>query len=225
MKLFAQIRYIVWKDLTSEFRTKEMLSSMFIFSFLVIVIFGFAFKPLQSTTREVFPGILWVAFTFAGILGLNRSFASERGNDALQGLLLAPIDRASIYFGKVITNMILMGLMELVSLPLAFVFFNVRLGGSVGGLILVIFLGTLGFVAMGTFLAAVASNARTSEILLPLILFPVLVPVIIAAVEATGLVLGGSSIADAGSWLKLMLIYDVIFLVVPFILFDYVLEV
>lgn len=225
MKFLKQIKAIVWKDLVSELRTKEMMSSMLIFSLLVIVIFAFAFDPTRETTTAVFPGMIWVAITFSAILGLNRSFVSEKYNDSMLGLMLTPSDRSVIYFGKVVVNLIFVSIMQLVTIPLFFIMFDFRWSGSIPLLILVIFLSTLGFISVGTFLAALAANTRTSEILLPLILFPIIVPVIIAAVESTAIVLGNQSIVELNSWLMLLIAYDIIFLVVPFALFDYVLEV
>ncbi|KKM11279.1 hypothetical protein SY88_09430 [Clostridiales bacterium PH28_bin88] len=231
MGFLGKIANLVWKDLVTEFRTKEMISSMFIFAFLVILIFAFAFTPTRETTREVFPGIIWLGFTFAGILGLNRSFSGEKDNDALLGLMLAPVDRTAIYFGKVISNLVFMGAMEIISLPLFFILFSFRLEGSLWLLLLVIMLGTLGFITVGTLLAALSANTRTSEILLPLIVFPIVIPVIIAAVKSTGILLMGMPpgevqlIADFWRWIKLLAVFDVVFLVVPFVLFEYVLEV
>ncbi len=225
MRFLTKVANIVWKDLVNEFRTKEMLSAMLIFAVLVIVIFAFAFTPTRELTTKIFPGIIWVAFTFSGILGLNRSFLNEKQNETLLGLMLTPVDRTAIYFGKVISNFIMMVMTEVISLPLFFVLFDFRLKGSLLQLVFVILLGTLGFIAVGTFLAALAANTRTSEILLPIILFPILVPVIIAAVESTGLILAQEPFANFSGWVKLIGVYDVIFLVIPFILFDYVLEV
>lgn len=223
--VFRQAWHIFWKDLLLEWRSKQTISSMLIFAIMVVVVFAFAFQPTKELTQAVFPGMIWIAFTFAGILGLNRAFVSERQQDCLMGLMLAPLDRTAIYFGKVLGTIFLMGVTELVALPLFFVFFDYRLQGSVGLLVLVILLGTLGFATVGTFLAAVAANARTSEILLPLILFPILVPILIASVKATGLVLVGIGGDDLVIWLRLLAVYDLVFLVVPFLLFDYVLEV
>ncbi|MBO8168600.1 MAG: heme exporter protein CcmB [Thermoanaerobacteraceae bacterium] len=225
MRFLAKIANIVWKDLVAEFRTKEMISAMLIFSVLVIIVFAFAFDPVGETVRAVSPGIIWVAFTFSGILGLNRSFVNEKQNETLLGLMLAPVDRTAIFFGKVITNFILMVITEAISLPVFFVLFDFRMEGSLLQLLLVIFLGTLGFVSIGTFLAALSANVRTSEILLPIILFPVLVPVIIGAVESTATIFNQGAFEQIVGWVKLLAVYDVIFLVVPFILFDYVLEV
>ena len=165
MIFWKKVGALVKKDLALEFRSKEIISTMLIFSFLVIPIFAFSFSPSRQTTREVFPGIVWVAFTFAGMLGLGRSFTGERENDCLLGLMLAPLDPTAIYFAKVIDNFLLMALMEAVSFPLFLVFFDYRPQGSLWPLLLVIFLGTLGFCIAGTFLAALSSNARASEIL------------------------------------------------------------
>ena len=226
MNFFNKVRAIVWKDLTSEFRTREMLSSMLIFAFLTIIIFVFSFDPSKTLVKEVFPGIIWVSFIFSGILGLNRSFLNERSNDCLLGLMLCPVDRSAIFFGKMIGNFIFMVIMELISLPVFAILFNYQIKFSdVGALVLIIFLGTLGFIASGTFLAALAANTRNSEILLPIILFPLIVPVVLGAVRATAAVLQGAPAADWLMWLKLMSAFDAIFLVVPLVLFEYVLEV
>lgn len=222
---FKQIKALVWKDIASELRTKEMVSGMLIFSFLVIVIFSFAFDPTKETTKAVFPGVIWVGFSFAAILGLNRSFVAERTNDSLMGLMLAPADRSVIYFAKVISNFLFVTVMELVSLPIFFILFDYRMSGSILFLLLVIMLSTFGFIAVGTLLAALSANTRTSEILLPIILFPIVIPIIIMAVESTSLILGSPGIIGLKSWLSLIIAYDLIFLVVPFVLFDYVLEV
>ena len=225
MKFLQQLSTMVWKDLTLEYRNKEKISSMLIFALLVIIIFAFAFKPSRQTTLEVFPGMLWVAFTFSGMLGLNRSMLLEKENDCLLGLMLAPMDSAVIFFSKVFTNLLFMLMVEIISVPLFMILFDFSFQGSVIWLAIVILLGTFGFSAVGTFLAAVSSNTRTSEILLPLILFPIMVPLIIGAVQATAAIFSGQPAADFAGWLRLMAVFDIIFLVVPFILFDYVLEV
>lgn len=213
------------KELLNEWHTKESLTPMFIFAFLVIVIFAFSFPPMRETTRQVFPGIIWMGLLFACQLGLSRSFTSEKVNDCLLGLLLTPVDRTVIFFGKLLANLTFIFLVELAALPLFFVFFDYRLQGSFSLFLLIIFLGTVGFTSVGTFLAALTSNVRHSELLLPLVLFPLLVPVIIGAVKTTALVLSGTFNGELYSWLKLLAVYDVVFLVVPFMLFDYVMEV
>ncbi|MCK8825183.1 heme exporter protein CcmB [Fuchsiella alkaliacetigena] len=225
MDFLKKVKVLAGKDLKLEFRTKEMLSSMLVFSFIVIVVFGFVFDPVGQDLDELFPGIIWVAFIFSGILCLNRSFIAEKENNSLQGLLLCPGDSSIIYFGKLIANLVLMLIMEVISLPLFIVLFDYSLAGSLLQLAAVLFLGSLGFISIGTFLAALTANTKSSEILLPVILFPIIVPVIIGAVEATGVVLTAGDSAELRAWLKLLVVYDLIFIVVPFMLFEFLLEV
>ncbi|MDA8210302.1 MAG: heme exporter protein CcmB [Clostridia bacterium] len=225
MTYFNQIGTLVWKDLTSELRTKEMLSSMLIFSFLTTVVFNFAFDPDTETIKRVFPGIIWVAFSFAGILGLNRSFLNEKSNDCIMGLMLCTPDKGIIYLGKMLSNLIFIYIMEAITLPILFVLFDYRLKGSLLFLLLVIILGTWGFIAIGTFLSALAVNTKNSEILLPIILFPLVIPLLIAAVQASGSILSGGSWPEWSNWFKILVGFDAIFTVVPWLMFDYLLEV
>ncbi len=225
MTYFNQIRTLVWKDLASELRTKEMLSSMLIFSFLTTIVFNFAFDPDTDTVKRVFPGIIWVAFSFAGILGLNRSFLIEKNNDCIMGLILCTPDRGIIYLGKMFSNLIFMYIMEAITLPILFVLFDYRLKGSLPLLLLVIILGTWGFIAIGTFLSALAVNTKNSEILLPIILFPLVIPLLIAAVQASGSILSGGSWPEWSNWFRILVGFDAIFTVVPWLMFDYLLEV
>ena len=224
IKFLHKVWAIVVKDVLMELRTKEMVSSMFIFALLVIVIFNFAFDPGMSYINDVAPGILWVAFTFAGILGLNRSFVQEQENDCLQGIMLTPIDRGAIYLGKFLGNVLFMVLIELFTLPLFVLFFNLDIWEHLPILVLVIILSTIGFAAVGTLFSAMSVNTRTREVMLPILLFPVVVPVIIAAVKATGKILGGKGMDDIISWVKLLTGFDIIFLVVCFLTFEYVVE-
>lgn len=223
---------IAKKDLKQEFRTKQMLNSMIIFSLLVMVIFSFAFgnessifiKDINKKVVDLLaPGMLWIAFTFAGMLGLSRSFAGEKEEGCLEGLKLCPMDRAEIYNGKVISNAVLMFIMELTTVPIFVVLFNYDLK-NIPGLILVIFLGTLGFIFVGTLLSALTVNTRTREILLPVILFPVLIPVILSAVTATGTLLSKGDISEIWSELQILAIYDIIFFVVAQLVFEYTIE-
>lgn len=225
MNYFNQIGTLVRKDLASELRTKEMLSSMLIFAFLTTVVFSFAFDPDTETVKKVFPGIIWVAFIFAGILGLNRSFGGEKSNDCIMGLILCTPDRGIIYLGKTISNLIFMFIMEGITLPILFILFDYRLKGSPFLLVMIVLLGTWGFISVGTFMSAMAVNTRNSEILLPIILFPLIVPVLIAAVQATGIVVNGGNWADTVNWFKVIGAFDVIFTVIPWLLFEYLLEV
>lgn len=225
MDFLKKVWAIVQKDLTSEFRTKEMISAMLIFSFLTVTIFSFAFEPTKEMIKGVFPGIIWVAFIFAGILGLNRSFLSEKANDCILGLMLCPADRSAIYFGKMIGNLLFMLIMEVISLPIFFVLYDFKMVGSFLYLTLMIILATIGFIAIGTFLAALSVNTRNSEILLPIILFPLIIPVLIGAVQATSAILTAGPLQDWLPWIKVITAFDIVFLTVPWLLFEYLLEV
>jgi len=223
---------IARKDLKAEFRTKQMLNSMMIFSLLVIVIFSFAFGDeasifIQGINRKIVdllaPGMLWIAFTFAGMLGLSRSFAGEKEEACLEGLKLCPVDRSEIYNGKVLSGAVLMFLMEIITIPVFAVLFNYDIQ-NIPGLLLVILLGTFGFIFAGTLLSALTVNTRTREILLPVILFPVLLPVILSAVNATEVMLAAGEISEIAGELQILAIYDVIFFVVAQIVFEYTIE-
>jgi heme exporter protein B len=213
---------IVWKDVRSELRTKDIFSSMFVFALLAVIIFDFAFELRVPDMKMVAPGIIWVAVSFAGTLGLNRAFVIETDKGSLAGLLLAPIDRAAIYFGKLIGNLLFMLVVEAILLPLVMVLFNLPLVSWQQ--VLVLLLGTFGFAAVGTIFAAIAVNTRAREVLLPILLFPVLIPVLVAGVKMTGALLDGESLASLGNWLRLMVIYDVGFTVVSYLTFGFVME-
>jgi heme exporter protein B len=213
---------IVHKDIIAELRTKEMFSSMFVFALLVIVIFNFAFELRVANVKQVAPGVLWVTFTFAGMLGLNRSFILEKDKGCLEGLLLAPVDRSAIYFGKMLGNLIFMSVVEAIVLPIFWVLFNPPLFSP--ALILVIVLGTLGFAGVGTLFSAIAVHTRAREVMLPILLFPIVVPLMIAAVKITGGLLDGQPLSEMGNWLNLLVGFDVIFLTVSYMTFDYVVE-
>lgn len=220
-RYLGQVMALVWKDLVAERRTKEILSAMLVFGLLVVLIFNFAFDLQRIELNLIGPGILWVAFTFAGILGLNRAFALEKDRGALEGLMLAPMDRSAVYLGKLISTFILMTVMEATVLPVYSLLNN---QGIRIDLIPVILMGTFGFVAAGTVFAAVAANTRTREVLLPILLFPILVPVIITAVGATAIILRGGSADELASPLSLLATFDIVFLVVGFLVFEYVIE-
>ncbi|WP_408955602.1 heme exporter protein CcmB [Natroniella sp. ANB-PHB2] len=226
MKYLQQIKTVVWKDLKVELRTKDMLASMIVFALLVIVIFAFVFDPAGTELEGVFPGVMWVIFIFSGLLCLNRSFMIEKYNNSIFGLILCPVDKSVIYFGKLIANLTLMFIIEAVALFFLMILFGYSIAGPLWQLVIVIFLGTFGFVAIGTFLAALTSNIDGSEVLLPVILLPMIVPLIIGVVELTaGVVEEGAGITEVVSWLNLIIVYDLIFTVVPFMLFDFLMEV
>jgi heme exporter protein B len=215
---------VVWKDLSAELRSRELISAMLVFALLVILIFNFALDLDPATRREptITAGVLWVIFVFAGTLGLNRSMAVEKDRGCMDGLLLAPVDRSAIYFGKVLGNLVFMLMVEIIVLPIYSLLYNVNLFDP--GLLLVILLGSIGYVAVGTLLAAMAVQARTRDILLPILLFPVVLPVILAAVKASTGFLDGSEMELIRPWLNLLIAYDIIFSAVAFMVFDYVVE-
>jgi heme exporter protein B len=213
---------VLWKDLAAELRSRELISSMLVFSILVILIFNFALELDAQTRSTVTSGVLWVTLVFAGTLGLNRSMAVEKDRGCLDGLLLAPVDRTAIYFGKALGNWIFMLIVAAIILPLYSVLYNTNL--FLPGLVLVILLGSIGYAAVGTLLSAMAVQARTRDVLLPILLFPVIVPVLIASVKASSGYLQGLEMGDIQPWLSLLGAYDVIFIAAALMVFDYVVE-
>jgi heme exporter protein B len=222
LRYIRTILAVLWKDLSAELRGREMLSAMLVFALLVILVFNFALELDTKTRANVTSGVLWVTFAFAGTLGLNRSMAMEKDRGCLDGLLLAPVDRSAIYFGKALSNLVFMLVVEAIVLPVYSLLYNTNLFKP--GLILVILLGSIGYVAVGTLLAAMAVQTRTRDILLPILLFPVVIPVLIAAVKASSGFLQGIAMADIWPWLNLLIVYDVIFTAVAFMVFDYIVE-
>jgi len=213
---------VVWKDLRAELRSRELFSAMLVFSLLIILIFNFALELDIKTRQSVTAGVLWATFAFAGTLGLNRSMAIEKDRGCLDGLLLAPVDRSAIYFGKVISNLAFMLMVEIIVLPIYSVLYTVNLFQP--GLLLVILLGSIGYVAVGTLLSAMSVQTRTRDILLPILLFPVVIPVLLAAVKASNGFLAGAELADILLPINLLIAYDIIFIAVAFMVFDNVVE-
>jgi heme exporter protein B len=213
---------IVWKDLAAELRSRELVSAMLVFALLVILIFNFALELDAKTRTNVTSGVLWVTFAFAGTLGLNRSMAMEKDRGCMDGLLLAPVDRAAIYFGKAIGNLIFMLIVEVIVLPVYSLLYNVNLFQP--GFLLVVLLGSIGYVAVGTLLSSMAVQTRTRDVLLPILLFPVVIPVFIASVKACAGFLQGIDMAEIMPWLNLLIVYDIIFTAVAYMVFDYVVE-
>jgi heme exporter protein B len=213
---------IIWKDLAAELRSRELLSAMLVFALLVILVFNFALELDAGTRAAVTAGVLWVTFAFAGTLGLNRSMAMEKDRGCLDGLLLAPVDRSAIYFGKAIGNLIFMLIVEAIVLPVYSVLYTVNLFNL--GLLLIILLGSIGYVAVGTLLSSMAVQTRTRDVLLPVLLFPLVIPILIAAVKGSTGFLQGADLVDIRPWINLLLVYDVIFIAVAFMVFDYIVE-
>jgi len=214
---------IAKKDLTAEFRTKQMLNSMLMFAFLILLIFSFSFVGLRGSydrITELAPGMLWITFMFAGMLGLSRSFALEQEENCIEGLKLCPVDRSAIYIGKMLSSLVLMLIMEAISILIFMVLFTYILP-NMFWLALVVLLGTIGFLAVGTLLSALTLNAQTREILLPVILFPVLFPLIMVLVPATANLLAYTSVIPE---IRLLCVYDIVFFLISLIAFEYAIE-
>lgn len=214
---------IIFKDVVIELRNKEAISSMMMFGLLVLVVFNFAFQPTGAERAFIAPGILWVAFSFAGILGLNRSLSIETDNDCLQGLLLAPLDRGALYLGKVASNFIFMTLAELIILPIFILFYNLRFNLQFLQIAAISVLGTLAFAAVGTILSTISANTRMKEVMLPILQIPLTVPVIVASVAATGAVLSGET-EGISSWLYLLGGFSIVYLTASYLVFEFVVE-
>ncbi len=219
---FRAVAAIVWKDLAAEFRSKEMLNAMVVFSLLVILIFNFALELDRGTRESVAAGLLWVTFIFAGTLGFNRSLAQEKDRGSLDGLLLAPMDRSALFFGKALGNLIFMTVVEAILLPVASVLFNLPLLQPL--LLVVVFLGTVGYAGVGTLLASIAVNTRGRDMMLPILLFPVALPLLMAAVRASGNILAANGWDTIAPWLNLLVGYDVIFIGIALMAFEYLVE-
>ena len=221
-RAFGKIFVIFWKDMLTELRTKEIIVSVLVFALLVLVIFSFAFGTGGDRTEMIAPGILWVALTFGGVIGLNHVFAVEKENSRLEGLMLCPVDRSVIYWGKLAGSFTFMLAVAVVITPIFLALFNLPM--FLPRLALIIILALLGFAAIGTLFSALAANTRARDIMLPILFLPVVVPVIVAAVKATGSVLAGGSWEDMSTWLQIMIAFDIIYLVVATLVFEFVVE-
>ena len=215
---------IFQKDLLIELRTKSAVNSMLFFGVATLLIFHFALRSPGDYSRSALPGILWTAFAFAGTLGLNRMFAAEKENHCIEGLLLVPADRGVIYLGKMLAGAVFMLIAEIVIFVFGLIFFNMTVWKEIPILALTFLLGTLGFMAVGTLLSAIAVNTKLREVLLPLLLFPVILPVLINAVEATGIILGGGDYVALKLPLSVMTAFTLVFGTIAWLLFEYVLE-
>jgi heme exporter protein B len=213
---------IAAKDLRTEVRAKEIFSTMASFSVLAVIIFGMAFDLRVPQAAMVVPGVLWAVVLFAGILGLNRSFGAEADRGSLPALLLAPVDRSAIYFGKFLAHLLFMLATEAVVVPMVLIIFNVNLFQP--SILLGLFLGTIGYVAVGTLFAALTASTRARESMLPILLLPVMAPIFVAGIGLTASTLDGRSLADTQHWLYLLGGYDLLFLTVAYLVFDLIWE-
>lgn len=208
---WGPVATILWKDVLLELRTKDIVVSVLVFALLAIVVFSFAIDPTPTTVALVAPGVLWVAFAFGGVIGLNRSFAVERDRSNIHGIMLAPVGRDTIFFGKMLGNFIFMMAVEVAVYPIFVVLFD--LSFQMQGLLPVAILATLGIATVGTVFSAMAVNTRSREVMLPLLFLPIVLPVIVAAVEASGGVIAGEGYGDWDRWIPLLAVFDAVFLV------------
>ena len=221
-QIVGPVLVMVWKDIVLELRSKELVLSVIIFGLLVVVVFNFSLNSTPQRAVELAPGILWVAFAFAATLAMNRSFVREQEQGGLDGLLVSPISRDAIFFAKAMTSFIFMVLVEAVLLPVYAVLLDFSALSFTLGFTIV--LATLGFALVGTLFSAMAAQTRSREIMLPVLFFPIILPVIIAAVEASTRAVGGDTFVGIGRWLPLIGVFDAIFLVICPWVFSFVVE-
>jgi heme exporter protein B len=219
----SQMLAIARKDLVLELRTRERLVSMLTFAVLVAVVFSFALDP-TIRARDLVGAMLWVTILFAGMLGLGRSFSLEREQDALTGVLLAPVDRGALYLGKFLANLVLLLATELVVFPVYGLFFQVSFGRSIGGLVLVVVLASVGFIALGTLFSAVTMQTRLGDTLLPILLLPLLLPIVIFAAASTQRLLVGRPLEEVMGSVRMLLAFDLVFIIVCTLVFSAVVE-
>lgn len=215
---------IVWKDLLVERRSKAGLNALAFFAVLLLFIFQFALGPDRERLEAAASGLLWLGFALTGTLGLSRAFQAEVENECLEGLLLFPGDRGALYLGKLFGNFLFMTAVELFLLPLFAIFFNFDLWSRLLSMVFIVLLGTLGLSTVGTLFSAMATKAKAREVLFPLLLLPIVVPVLLAAVSSTEIILRGDPLSGALSWIKLLIGFDLIFLVVSLLAFEFVVE-
>ncbi|MFC2041285.1 heme exporter protein CcmB [Chloroflexota bacterium] len=221
MRFWRKVITITWKDVLAEMRTREIIFSVLVFTLLVIVTFNFAFGTNPETVELVAAGMLWVTLTFSGVLSLNRSFIHEKEEGCLEGLMVCPVSREVIYVGKMLGSLLFMLIIEAIALPIFAFLFNLILSLQ---LVVITFLATIGFVAVGTVFSALAVNTKAREIVLPILFLPIVAPIVICAVEASERALSGHSWGDLAMQLQVIGAFDVISLVVSFLVFAFVIE-
>lgn len=215
---------IAAKDVRAELRSRTALVSAVVFAALILVVFSFSRDPARLSSADLAPSALWITFAFAAMTTLNRAFAAERENGALDGLLVAPVPRESLFIGKLLGNLAFVFVVEAVTLPLFIIFFNAAIGGALGALAAVSILATIGFVAVGTVFSAMTVRTRFAELMLPVLLLPFMIPPLIGAVQVTARLLAGRSLSEVVGWLRLLAVYDVVFLTLCTLLFPAVVD-
>jgi heme exporter protein B len=214
---------IIWKDLVLEARSRETVASLFVLGLLVLVLFNFAIEVDESNVDRLAPGILWIAIVFSATLALGRAFAIERENGCMTALLLAPVDRGLLFFAKLLVNVAVLVVFEALLLPFFVLFFGIAPGAGLLALAAILFAGTVGLAAVGTLFALAALGTRARELMLPLLILPLQIPLLIAAVKATDLVLHGAALSGLGAWGILLLTFDVVFVTAGWLAFEFML--
>jgi heme exporter protein B len=212
------------KDLAIELRTRSAFLSVVVFALLALVTFFFAWDPTAVSAIDLAPGVLWVTFTFAGLLGLHRSFGTEMQDRAIDALLVAPVERGAIYAGKALANAIFVGALLAIAVPAVALFYNLPLGRSIAALGVVALLAAAGIVSVGTLFSAMSVNTRMAELLLPMLSLPFFVPIVIASAQASTRLLAGRPVSEALPWLKILLAFDLVFAVACTVAFSFTLE-
>jgi heme exporter protein B len=223
-ELIRSALIIAAKDIRAELRSRSALLSAVVFAALILVVFNFARDPTVLAASDLAPSVLWVTFALGAMMTLNRAFTIERENGALDGLLLAPVSREALFLGKLMANLAFVGTVELVTLPLFTLFFNVSLGNALPGLLSVTVLATIGFVAVGTTFSAMAVRTRFAELMLPVLLLPFMVPPLIGAVQVTSRLLVGRPLSEMLGWLRLLALYDIVFVTLCMLTFSAVVD-
>jgi heme exporter protein B len=224
LRFARQALTVAWKDLRSEIRSKETLNASVSFAIVILLMFSFAFDPTSEQTRDIAGGLLWIVFAFAGALVLNRSFARDLPNDCLDALIASPVPGSALFLGKALANIVLLLALELLCFPIFGVFYNVRWTDQFWALMLVLVLASWGMTVVGTMFSALTVNLRLREIMLPILVYPIMVPGLLAGIQLTGaLVIGKPLEGDLLNWLKLLAGFDVIYTALAITLADTVL--
>ena len=214
---------IIHKDLVQEMRARDVLSSMFLFSMTAFLIFSFITDtPVQSAATR--PGILWITFTFASTLGLNRSFSRELENGMVQGMRLCPVDAGLVFVARACANVIFLTVLELIAWPVFIILFDLTPSLFFSRLLIIFLLGNIGIATVGTLFSAIAAQSKSKEMMLPLLMLPIIVPVILAAIKSTSIILVHQQAGQASLWIRLLVVFDLIYSVAGTVLYEYVIE-
>ena len=216
------IKTMVWKDLLLELKSKDVIISIVSFALLALVIFNFAFGSSSQLASLIAPGAIWVSITFAGVIGLNRLFVIEHDQGSIVGLLLTPVSRDSIYFGKMLSMFVFLTISEIILLPIYAILFNTSITHPI--FLLIVVLGTIGFASLGTLFSAMAVNTRSREIMLPVMFLPIVMPILIGSVVASANILDGGGWSDAARGIHIIIVFDVLSLVVSPLLFEQIMQ-